>query len=109
MLFRAQHLLILIHSRTNLLEKRLVQSMLKAVADKYPVSHQLEDGAKVNCSLMTSDDLDALSKFLNRLTQTDLAYLQADITDPELQKRWLQSAVVEASRRRRRWSRTAKR
>ncbi len=68
--------------------------MLKAVADKYPVSHQLEDGAKVTCSLMTSDDLDALSKFLNRLTQTDLAYLQADITDPELQKRWLQSAVV---------------
>lgn len=65
--------------------------MDSAITDKYPRVHQLEDGAKVTWSLMTSDDLSNLSKFLNRLPAKDLAYLQVDITDAVVQQMWLQS------------------
>lgn len=65
--------------------------MIKAITDRYPITHVLEDGAKVTCSLMTPDDREELSKFLSRLTRNDLLYLQIDITQPEIQERWLDS------------------
>lgn len=58
------------------------------IVDQYPVTHHLEDGAQVTCSLMSHADREALSKFLGRLTRSDLAYLQIDITQSEIQERW---------------------
>ena len=65
--------------------------MLNAFSDRYPIEHFLEDGAKVTCSLMSSKDQGNLSKFLERLPRADLHYLQVDITQPEILKRWLES------------------
>ena len=65
--------------------------MLGAIADQYPISHYLEDGAKVTCSLMSSSDRAELSKFLVQLTRYDLLYLQIDITQPDIQELWLDS------------------
>ena len=63
--------------------------MLKAITDRYPIEHHLEDGAKITCSLMTADDREPLSKFLGRLHARDLLHLQVDITKPEAQENWL--------------------
>ena len=65
--------------------------MQQAIADRYPLAHQLEDGARITCSLMSHEDRDALSKFLARLGKHDLVYLQIDITQPEIQELWLDS------------------
>ena len=70
--------------------------MLSALADRYPISHRLEDGASVTCSLMTPADQDALSKFLSRLQPRDLLYLQFDIRKPEVQDAWFTS--IEAGK-----------
>ena len=71
--------------------------MLGAIADRYPISHYLEDGAKVTCSLMSSSDREELSNFLARLTRYDLLYLQTDITQPDIQELWLDSIAKEKS------------
>lgn len=65
--------------------------MHQAIVERYPTSHELEDGAKVTCSLMSRDDREALARLLSRLTRSDLAYLQSDITSPEVQERWMDS------------------
>ncbi len=71
--------------------------MLEAIADRYPITHELEDSAKVTCSLMTPDDTEELSKFLTRLTRNDLAYLQVDITKPEVLERWFDTIAKDES------------
>lgn len=65
--------------------------MQESIAELYPRSHQLEDGAKITCSLMTESDQQALSDFLGRLTRNDLLYLQFDVTNPEIQKQWFKT------------------
>ena len=66
-------------------------TMQKAIDDRYPRVYQLEDSARVNFSLMSLEDQDALSKFIAKLPQRDLSYLQVDITQPEAQARWLRN------------------
>ena len=63
--------------------------MSSAIEDRYPVIHHLEDDAKVTFSPMSESDREELSKFLSRLAKFDLAYLQVDITQPEVQRQWL--------------------
>ena len=41
--------------------------MLETISGRYPVEHELEDRARITCSLMTSEDREQLSKFLSRL------------------------------------------
>ncbi len=65
--------------------------MQKAIADRYPLSYSLEDGAKVTFSLMSTDDREALSEFIGDLPRHDLLYLQVDVTQPEVLERWLNS------------------
>lgn len=64
--------------------------MQNSLTALFPEEHQLEDGAKVTCSLMQSADQASLSQFLSRLTRMDLLYLQFDVTKPEVQSRWFQ-------------------
>ncbi len=63
--------------------------MSNAFIDRYPVSHTLEDGAKISCSVMSSEDRDALKYFISQLRRYDLAYLQVDITKSDVLERWL--------------------
>lgn len=63
--------------------------MSDGIANRFPSTHVLEDGAKVTCSLMSEVDRKALTDFLSDLPSRDLAYLQVDITQPEILARWL--------------------
>ncbi len=65
--------------------------MQEAINDRYPRVYRLEDNAQVSFSLMSSEDQNALSTFIAKLPQRDLSYLQVDITQPEVQLRWLRS------------------
>lgn len=65
--------------------------MQKAIAERYPLTYLLEDGAKVTFSLMSKSDQEALSKFIEGLAKNDLHYLQVDITQPDIQQRWFES------------------
>ena len=59
------------------------------MTEHFPKSYRLEDGASITLTQMARTDLDALSKFVNRLPKHDLLYLQHDITQPSVLEAWM--------------------
>ncbi len=62
----------------------------------YPKAVTLPDGAEVRIQPMTAADRDAVLAFANRLSEEDMMFLRADITQPEAVDAWM--ANLEAGR-----------
>lgn len=71
--------------------------MASAISERYPLSHQLEDGARTNFSLMSLEHREDLSKFVDRLSSHDLLYLQVDIRQPDVLDRWFDAIQTSRS------------
>lgn len=55
----------------------------------YPKKITLPDGAEVRLEVMTAGDRDAVLAFANSLSEEDMLFLRADITQPEAVDDWM--------------------
>ena len=62
---------------------------LDQIADSYPRSVALPDGASVEIRLMTGADRDAVLEFARNLPEEDLLFLRVDLTRPEVIDEWI--------------------
>ena len=56
--------------------------------DEYPKDVALKNGRRVTIRVLANADFDRLLAFFKGLSDADRLYLQHDVTDPELVRRW---------------------
>ena len=56
--------------------------------DEYPKDVALKNGRRVTIRVLENADFDRLLAFFKGLSDADRLYLQHDVTDPELVRRW---------------------